>query len=135
VYTNDFTSTALPGWLGRLDRAASPAPVQDAAAEVARALSRIRDPRALANSPLLACAATPTVPDLQAWLHDAVLDLAVGEDLADAEAGTILQAYYLGRASTHHQVACRLHLSRATYFRRLRRGLEAVAARLQPPTA
>ncbi|MFD4144539.1 hypothetical protein [Streptomyces sp. NPDC058572] len=135
VYTNDFTPAALPAWLGRLDPAVGAAPVTDAVAEVARALSRIRDPRALADSRLLALPATPTVPDLQAWLHDAVLELAVSDELADAEAGTILQAYYLGRASTHHQVACRLHLSRATYFRRLRRGLEAVAERLPQPDA
>ncbi|WP_328405460.1 acyl-CoA dehydrogenase family protein [Streptomyces sp. NBC_00390] len=92
-------------------------------------------PARTGGQPAAGASGDPTVPDLQAWLHDAVLELAVSDELADAEAGTILQAYYLGRASTHHQVACRLHLSRATYFRRLRRGLEAVAARLPQPDA
>ncbi len=67
---------------------------------------------------------------LRGWLRSAVRDLADAEDRADAEAGAILQAYYLGRDRTHHQVAWRLHLSRATYFRRLRRGPALVAARL-----
>jgi hypothetical protein len=148
VFSSDFTAAALPSWLDRLgaSRGAGPSgagpgggggggaqePDEGLIAEVARALGCIRKPPALADSALLDCPATPTVAALQEWLHCAVQQLAAGEDIADAEAGAILQAYYLGhRADTHHQVACRLHLGRATYFRRLRRGLAHLAGRLR----
>ncbi|WCD90538.1 hypothetical protein KPP03845_106966 [Streptomyces xanthophaeus] len=93
--------------------------------------ARLGDPAALAGSPLLlSCPRLGTPEALSGWLRSAVLELADAQDRADAE-GTILQAYYLGRGRTHHQVARRLHLSRATCFCRLRRGLAMVAAR--PP--
>lgn len=130
VYSNDFAPAALPWWLQRLGAGPGTGPRDETVAAVAWALSRIRDPRALATSGLLGSPATPTVAALQAWLYEAVLELGTGEDPADAEAGAILQAYYLGRAAGHHQVAARLHLSRATYFRRLRRGLESLATGL-----
>jgi len=129
VFSHDFASTALPRWLARI----TGGPVRDHAAHIAWALGRIRDPQALAASPLLACPRTPTAASLRGWLYDAVHGLALSEDAAEAEAGRILQAYYFGRASTHHQVARALHLSRATYFRRLRHGLGTLGARLQAP--
>ncbi|MGW7105485.1 hypothetical protein ACWGHU_04910 [Streptomyces xanthophaeus] len=93
--------------------------------------ARLGDPAALAGSPLLlSCPRLGTPEALSGWLRSAVLELADAQDRADAEAGAILQAYYLGRGRTHHQVARRPHLSRAAYFRRLRRGLALVAARL-----
>ncbi len=70
---------------------------------------------------------------LRGWLYDAVHGLALSNDAADAEAGRILQAYYFGRSSTHQQVALGLHLSRATYFRRLRHGLSTLRAQLLAP--
>ncbi|WP_327418755.1 hypothetical protein [Streptomyces sp. NBC_01233] len=106
------------------------APVRDVPVLVARALARLGDPAELARSPLPACAGIGSPAGLRAWLRDALAELAAAEAPADAEAGAILQAYYLGRSRTHHQVARRLHLSRATNFRRLRRGLALVAARL-----
>ncbi|MBH5335157.1 hypothetical protein IHE55_10250 [Streptomyces pactum] len=130
VYSNDFTPAALPWWLRRLGAEPAAGPQEETVADVAWALSRIRDPGALATSRLVGSPATPTVSALQAWLYEAVLELGTAEEQADAEAGAILQSYYLGRAGNHHRVATRLHLSRATYFRRLRRGLEVLATRL-----
>ncbi|WP_405942754.1 hypothetical protein [Streptomyces sp. NBC_00207] len=148
VYSHDFGAAGLPGWMGALtppgagrpaagsagpggrDVRGPDAPVRDLPVLVARALARLGDPAELARSPLLACPGIGSPAGLRAWLRDAVAELAVAEAPADAEAGAILQAYYLGRSRTHHQVARRLHLSRATYFRRLRRGLALVAARL-----
>lgn len=131
VFSNDFTGRALDRWLTRLGPA--PGVRGDTVEQVAWALARIRDPRALAASPLVGSPACPTTADLRTRLYEAVLELAAGETRADAEAGAILQAYHLGRARSHHQVATRFHLSRATYFRRLRHGLEAVAARIVGP--
>lgn len=135
VFSNAFTPAALGPWLDRLGPAAA-APAQAAderlVPEVARALAGIKDPAGPADSALLAYLPTPTPAALRRWLRDAAHDLATGADAADAEAGAVLCAYYLDRSPvTHHQVACRLHLGRATYFRRHRRGLLALAARLR----
>lgn len=132
VYSHDFSPAGLPGWMRALAPAAPGSPYggQDAATLVAWALARLGDPAALSASPLLSCPRFDSPDALGRWLRCAVLELADAEKRADAEAGAILQAYYLGRERTHHQVARRLHLSRATYFRRLRRGLALVAARL-----
>ncbi|MFD7095112.1 hypothetical protein [Streptomyces xanthophaeus] len=93
--------------------------------------ARLGDPAALAGSPLLlSCPRLGTPEARSGWLRSAVPELADAQDRADPEAGTILRAYYLGRGRTQHQVARRPYLSRAAYFRRLRRGLALVAARL-----
>ncbi|QES47170.1 hypothetical protein DEJ50_04255 [Streptomyces venezuelae] len=136
VYSHGFGAADLPGWLRVLAPGASGGPFGelDPAALVAWALARVGDAAALAESPLLAaCPGFGSPEGLRGWLRSTVLELVDAEDGADAEAGAILQAYYLGRARTHHQVARRLHLSRATYFRRLRRGLSLVAGRLPAP--
>ncbi|CAL9333417.1 hypothetical protein [Streptomyces sp. enrichment culture] len=135
VYSHDFGAAGLPGWMAALTPAgAAPtrpvAAAQDATVLVAGALARVADLTALAQSPLLTLPETGTAVALRACLRERVAELAAAESPADAEAGAILQAYYFGRAPTHHQVARRLHLSRATYFRRLRRGLALIAARL-----
>ncbi|WP_406365181.1 hypothetical protein [Streptomyces sp. NBC_01546] len=136
VYSHDFDPAGLPGWMRALAPTAPGSAYggQDVAALVAWALGRLGDPAALSASPLLSCPQFESPDALRRWLRSAVLELADAENPADAEAGAILQAYYLGRDRTHHQVARRLHLSRATYFRRLRRGLALVAARLPAPS-
>ncbi|MFD0314701.1 DUF1492 domain-containing protein [Streptomyces flavalbus] len=131
VYSNDFTGTALPSWLRRLGAAATAPLTADGptAAHMTEALGNLHTPKGLTGSPLLAAAHTPTAQALRAWLVEAVDALAASPAAADAEAGKILRAYYVDRSGTHWQVANRLHLSRATYFRRLRRGVSALAAR------
>ncbi|MEU7897466.1 hypothetical protein AB0B45_31975 [Nonomuraea sp. NPDC049152] len=94
--------------------------------DVGWALAHIRDQARLADSPLLSCARTATVKDLQEWLRDAVRTLEDGDSPEDAEAGWILRHYYLGRPRTHQQLARQLHISRATYFRRLHHGLDTL---------
>lgn len=91
---------------------------------------RVGDLGALAQSPLLTLPGIGSAVGLRACLRDTVAELVAAGGPADAEAGAILQAYYFGRARTHHQVARQLHMSRATHFRRLRRGLASVAASL-----
>ncbi|MDD9380252.1 hypothetical protein M8Z33_27085 [Streptomyces sp. ZAF1911] len=145
VYSHDFNPDGLPAWMrtlgpggGPAGRVGAEAPgavgvlgVVDAPGAVAWALARIRDPRALTRSPLLARPGLGTAQALRDWLDNAVLELALADAPADAEAGAILRAYYLsGRPRTHHQAAREVHVSRATYFRRLRRGLGLLGERL-----
>ncbi|MFJ3931363.1 hypothetical protein [Streptomyces sp. NPDC090029] len=130
VFSHAFAPASLPLWLERLGgRGAGPG--EHLVAGVTRALRHLGDDRALAGSGLPAGPATSTPAALREWLREAVYRLAESGDPVDAEAGAVLAAYYLGGpATTHHQVAGRLHLGRATYFRRLRRGVTAIAAAL-----
>ncbi|MFG2291854.1 hypothetical protein [Streptomyces sp. NPDC048603] len=132
VYSQDFTGVGLSGWMRRLGPGAAPGPGADLPALVGRALAHLREPGRLAESPLIGLPGLDTAQSLRGWLEDGVAALAGAEAAADAdaEAGAILAAYYLGRPRTHHQIARSLHLSRATYFRRLRHGLALLAARL-----
>nr|BFE99235.1 hypothetical protein GCM10020241_09110 [Streptoalloteichus tenebrarius] len=125
VYSNDFTVSALPNWL----RAIQPGE-RDRTDDVAWALARLREPSALAASALLGTAGITTVRQLRERLVEAIDTLVHGSEPNDVEAGRILRAYYLDGNRTHLQVARRLHLSRATYFRRLRHGISAVASAL-----
>ncbi|MEU9031198.1 hypothetical protein AB0D46_27540 [Streptomyces sp. NPDC048383] len=146
VYSQEFTAAGLAGWIRRLGPGPAAAagtvpppgaglavlPGQDLPTLIGRALARLRVPGGLAGNPLLALPELSSPPRLRAWLTDRVAALAASSIDADGEAGAILAAYYLGRSRTHHQIARGLHLSRATYFRRLRRGLTLLAAQLPP---
>ncbi|MFI6642727.1 hypothetical protein [Streptomyces sp. NPDC050504] len=140
VYSHDFRAASLPGWLAGLggpDQGAPPGAVPQVDMLVARALGRIGNLGALADNPLVGLPGIPDARTLQDRLHEAVRELAGSEERADAEAGAILRAYYFRPGCTHHQVARDLHLSRATYFRRLSRGHAALGALLlqRRPTA
>ncbi|MBS1890961.1 MAG: hypothetical protein JST59_06695 [Actinobacteria bacterium] len=87
-------------------------------------------PADLAQSPL---ASGDTIAaraaSVRAALTDAVdhaFDAIPGDELTR----TALRRGYLERSATHEAVAESLHLSRAAYFRRLRRGCERIAAYL-----
>ncbi|MFF3014821.1 hypothetical protein [Streptomyces sp. NPDC057939] len=148
VYSQEFTATGLAGWVRRLGAGPPAAPGtvppsggglaaltdQNLPALVGRALAALREPGGLAGNPLLALPELSSPPRLRAWLTDGVAALAASSAPTDREAGAILAAYYLGRPRTHHQIARALHLSRATYFRRLRRGLTLLATQLAPST-
>lgn len=133
VFSNDLAAEDLPAWLGRLTDHSTAVAAGGSHPDphprlIGRALRQIGDPVALTRSPLLAAPHTPTVASLRAWLYDAVHALAESPSPTDAEAGRVLQTYYLGRCGSHEQAAARLHLSRATYFRRLQRGLAVLSA-------
>ncbi|GHI85300.1 hypothetical protein [Streptomyces xanthophaeus] len=104
-------------------------PRQPEAVEAQARAAGIEDPEALALVVRLA-GGVPLLAGLACRALHAGIAPQVPGAVAARMAGTILQAYYLGRGRTHHQVARRLHLSRATYFRRLRRGLALLVARL-----
>ncbi|WP_240796451.1 hypothetical protein [Streptomyces sp. RFCAC02] len=137
VFSHDFGGDDLTHWLTRLAPAVPPSAGgpggPSPAGEIAEALAHVRDPLRLADSPLLRAGRTPTARALRDWLAEAVRALAGSEDPVDAEAGLILSRYYFGPPRTHQQLAGQLHLSRATYFRRLRHGLTVLAERLHAP--
>ncbi|MFJ3876650.1 hypothetical protein ACIPW5_04225 [Streptomyces sp. NPDC090077] len=125
------TPDSLTAWLGRIAATGlttSPSPtLRWYVAEVRRALEHLDDPVRLARSPLLASTAAPTPTSLRRVLLDAIGALSASDDPRTAQAGRILDAYYVRRRSDHVGVAHRLHLSRATYFRRLDHGLTRIA--------
>jgi hypothetical protein len=106
-----------------------------AAERVKEALEALDDPARLAGSPLLDLPVleggrTQRVTELRELLVGIVKDVASDHDPRDAEAGKVLFDYYVRRVGTHEVVAERNHLSRPTLFRRLQRGLELIAERI-----
>ncbi|MGI5154853.1 hypothetical protein [Microbispora sp. CA-102843] len=93
--------------------------------------------RELRTPPRTAASGPRPAPALADLLRQAVEALASSASAVDAEAGEILRLHYLTRAGGHDLLAHRLHLSRATYFRRLEYGIgkvaEAVSRALTPP--
>lgn len=99
-------------------------------ATVREAFRNLGVPADLATSPL---ARGESVAERSDSARDALVeavDRAFGETPGDALTQTVLRRGYLERHATHEAVAEALHLSRAAYFRRLRRGCERVAAYL-----
>jgi hypothetical protein len=84
----------------------------------------------LSRSPLAHGAGTEErAESVRRALLDAV-DGALGDGPGDELTTTVLRHGYLERGASHEAVAETLHLSRAAYFRRLRRGCERVASYL-----
>ncbi len=102
--------------------------------QIKSALQNLRFPAALAGSPLCHLITTAggegTVADLRARLIAAISELAASPRPRDQEAGRLLLDYYVKGVGSHEVVMERLHLSRPTFYRRLRRGLELVAEQL-----
>ncbi|MGI5238420.1 hypothetical protein [Dactylosporangium sp. CA-139066] len=113
VYARGFRPAQLPAWLGRLQ--APPSPEQEPDVAVVRAaLEALR-------------AGRPALPPLADRVMAAVVALGASPSPVDREAAAVLGGYYVRGAGGHELVAHSLHLSRATYFRRLRQGLARVA--------
>ncbi|MCB5169940.1 hypothetical protein LG634_34705 [Streptomyces bambusae] len=131
VYSQDFAGEGgVPPWLERL-RLPSAAPVlpDDSAwlsGRIREALDALHRPQLLARSPLLPVAGDPAA--LRELLEYGVQHLLKSTVATEAEAGRILSHYYVERRGGHEFIANRLHLSRATYFRRLNQGLALLAA-------
>ena len=104
-------------------------------ASVKEALEALSDHRLLALSPLcslpyLARDGGDSATDLADLLKDAARELATSSIFRDAQAGHLLVEYYVKRSGTHEQIAEQLHVSRPAYYRRLQRGCEILAERL-----
>jgi hypothetical protein len=103
---------------------------------IKEALEALPDRRLLAASPLcrlpyLGRDGGDAVAELDELLKDAARELSTSTVLRDAQAGHLLVEYYIRRSGTHDQVAERLHMSRPAYYRRLQRGCELLADRLE----
>lgn len=131
---------AFPPEAGRVANAAgSLAPPthwpQVTAGSVKQALEVLSDHRLLALSPLctlpyLARDGGDPAAELADLLRDAARELATSTVFRDAQSGHLLVEYYVKRSGTHDQIAAQLHLSRPNYYRRLQRGCEVLAERL-----
>ena len=98
------------------------------------ALENLRDPEALGRCPLTLLPALSngqaSGAELRELLVDVVGELAASRLPRDAEAGRLLFDYYIKRVGSHEVVMERLCLSRPTFYRRLHRGFQLVAARI-----
>jgi hypothetical protein len=121
-----------------VDAASLPLPArwpQITASSVKEALEGLSDHRLLALSPLctlpyLARDGEDPAAELADLLRDAARELSTSTVFRDAQAGHLLVEYYVKRSGTHDQIAEQLHLSRPNYYRRLQRGCELLADRL-----
>lgn len=103
---------------------------------IKEALEALPDRAQLAASPLcrlpyLGRGGGDATAELDELLKDAARELSTSTVLRDAQAGHLLVEYYIKRNGTHDQVAERLHMSRPAYYRRLQRGCELLAERLE----
>ena len=159
LWTGVIIASAMLSWLmGRLLRAGLPAAIIDpyivipeAPASSAgwtldpeselreqlvhAALDDLGTPEALGRSPLaripgVAKGDASAASELRALLIDVIGELAVSTSPRDAESGHLLLDYYVKKAGSHELIMERLHLSRPTYYRRLRHGYELVATRI-----
>ena len=99
------------------------------------ALERLHRPNALAVSPLTTLSSLRDVAGtreeaLRTVLVRLVRELASSSRPREAEAGVVLDEYYVRRAATHETIAERLGLTRSTFYRRLHHGWSLMAERL-----
>ena len=109
--------------------------VEVTANSVKDALEVLGQPASLAATPLsglrfLTGSAENRGAELRELLLDIIRELETARSPRDVEAGRVLLDYYIRRVGTLEVVAERLHLSRPTLYRRLQRGFELVAERL-----
>jgi hypothetical protein len=102
---------------------------------VRAALDDLGTPEALGRSPLaklpgISKGGVSSAAELRACLVDMIGELAQSSHPRDAEAGHLLLDYYVKRVGSHEVIMERLHLSRPTFYRRLQRGFQLVAERL-----
>jgi hypothetical protein len=101
---------------------------------VRAALDDLGTPEALGRSPLGSIPGISkggsAASDLRAVLVDVISELAASSQPRDAEAGRLLLDYYVKKVGSHEVIMERLHLSRPTFYRRLQRGFQLVAERL-----
>jgi hypothetical protein len=100
---------------------------------VEHALKVLASTRDLAESPLvgLRCVAGPTPTELRKTIVEAIEHLRTSSFQLDAQAGQILDLYYVRRIGGHYAVWTRLSLSRAAYFNRRSYGVRRLVDRLR----
>jgi len=130
IYDRAFSEEGLPDWLRQFDIGGEPDPSGGAHrldGLVRQALNALHDPVALARSPLLATPSITSADDLAATLRHGIEALAASSSRPDAQAGQAMVETYLRTDAERATAAQRLHLSRATYYRRLQHGVNRLA--------
>ena len=95
---------------------------------VREALRNMRIPFALAQSPLASgCGIAERAASVRA-LIDSATEHAFGETYDERLLERVLVRGYLDPAPSHEHAAAELHLSRSTYFRRLKAASDRVAS-------
>lgn len=98
------------------------------------ALENLANLDALGQSPLmrlpLLSSTHSSGAELRELLVSVLTELTVSPAPRDQEAGRLLLDYYVRRVGSHEVVMERLCLSRPTFYRRLQRGFELIANRL-----
>ncbi|MDQ6774407.1 MAG: hypothetical protein M3024_15735, partial [Candidatus Dormibacteraeota bacterium] len=97
---------------------------------VKQALEALHQPHDLVRAPLGKLLGAAGASDLERILRQTVEHLAASPEGRDREAGRLLSDYYVKRVGSQEVVADRLHLTRATFYRRLHLGWGLVAKRL-----
>lgn len=100
---------------------------------VEHALRVLHSTRDLADNPLVGMrsVAAPTAGELRRTLEAAIEHLRTSNFQQDAQAGQILDLYYVRRIGGHYAVIMRVGLSRAAYFNRRSYGVRRVVDRLR----
>jgi hypothetical protein len=100
---------------------------------VEHALKVLHNTRDLAESPLIGmrCVASPTPAELRKTIEAAIEHLRASPFQQDAQAGQILDLYYVRRIGGHYAVTMRVGLSRAAYFNRRSYGVRRLVDRLR----
>jgi hypothetical protein len=100
---------------------------------VEHALKVLHHTRDLAESPLVGMRgmANPTPAELRKTIVGAIEHLRASPFQQDAQAGQILDLYYVRRIGGHYSVHSRVGLSRAAYFNRRSYGVRRLVDRLR----
>jgi hypothetical protein len=100
---------------------------------VEHALKVLHSTRDLADSPLIAmrCMSAATPGELRRTIEAAIQHLQSSAFQQDAQAGQILDLYYVRRIGGHYAVEMRVGLSRAAYFNRRSYGVRRIVDRLR----
>jgi hypothetical protein len=123
-----------------LEQDSNPAAPDITVERLEHALKVFGNLRDLGESPLvnLRCLPAHNASSLRQVMEDAISSLRASPAQIDAQAGEILQLYYVRRIGGHYAVERRVGLSRAAYFNRRSYGVRRLVDRLkelEEPTA
>ncbi|HET7465641.1 MAG TPA: hypothetical protein VFL29_03170 [Candidatus Dormibacteraeota bacterium] len=116
-----------------LDQSSSPEAPDVTVERVEHALKVLHTSRDLADNPLIGmrCLAGHTPAELRKTIEAAIEHLRSSGFQQDAQAGQILDLYYVRRIGGHYAVEVRVGLSRAAYFNRRSYGVRRLVDRLR----
>ena len=116
-----------------LDKDSSPTAPDITVERLEHVLKVFNNLRDLGSSPLVGmrCLPAHSADALRQVLEDAISSLRASSSQVDAQAGEILQLYYVRRIGGHYAVERRVGLSRAAYFNRRSYGVRRLVDRLK----